>query len=141
MKKAIITTRTIITVLITIFILGFTQVTLSADTPTPVEKINALELMFVEKNNSGPLFHLKVNNTEAGEFYIKVKDADGHLLYSEKLKGVNISRKYQLALDGEQFYETFYLRFEITSMKRHETSVYNVTNKNRVINEIVVAKL
>ena len=142
MKKAIIKHRTITTALIAICMLGITQVTLSADITKPSEgNKGPLEFMFVEKTTKGPLFQLKVNNAQAGEFLVEVKDNEGYLLYSEILKGINLSRKYQINMDGEQFYESFYIRFEITSLKTHETFTYNASNKNSVVSNIVIAKL
>jgi hypothetical protein len=142
MKKAIIKTRTIITAFITIFILGFTQVAQSEEKVTPVEtKQTSVDFKFIAKLNRGPLFQLNMNNAEPGEFLIKVRDADGNLLYSENLKGVDISRKYQLAFESEELYQAFYVKFEITSIKTNKTLIFNATNRNRVVSDIIIAKL
>jgi hypothetical protein len=142
MKKAIIKTRTIISVLVTFLILGFSQAAQSAEKTLPGEKTaSTLDFKFVGKLGSGPLFQLNMNNAEADEFVINVKDADGNLLYSEKLKGVNVSRKYQFAIDREELYDAFYIKFEITSVKTNKTFIYNATNKSSVVSDIIVAKL
>lgn len=142
MKKAIIKTRTIITALITFFILGFTQVAQSEEKVTPVETDQtSVDFKFVAKLNKGPLFQLNMNNAEPGEFILKVRDADGNLLYTETLKGVNISRKYQLAVESEEMYEAFNVKFEITNIKTNKTLIFNATNRNRVVSDIIIAKL
>ncbi len=135
MKKAISKTRTITAGLIILSIMGFTQPAFSTE-----KNDNPVELKFMGKKNHGPVFQLNMNNTEAEEFLIKVRDGEGNLLYSEKLKGKNISRRYQVAIDPE-FYEEFNVRFEITSVKTHETLIYNVANSRRAVDNIIVDKL
>ena len=99
-----------------------------------------IELKAISNLNKKPMFELIVNNAEAGEFLVKVKDGNGDLLYSETLKGTNVSRKYQLDIN-EEVYNTFNVRFEIESVKTHEKYIYNVTRSTREIQEIIVAKL
>ena len=136
MKKAINNTRKIAAGLITIFLIGFTQAAMPAD-----KKENPAELRFIGKYNNGPLFLLKLNNTEAGEFVVCIKDGDGNQLYSERLNGKNITRKYKVAIDSKELYESFNVRFEVTNTKTKETFVYNVTNSIHVVDDIMVAKL
>jgi len=136
MKTVIKKTRMITMGLISIFIMGFTQVALSNDAHQ-----NPVELKAISNLNKQPVFELKVNNTEVGEFLIRVKDGNGDLLYSETLKGKNLFRKYQFDINEEELYDAFHVRFEITSVKTHETFIYNVTRNNRVVEDITVAKL
>ena len=44
-------------------------------------------------------------------------------------------------INEEALLEPFNVRFEITSVKSHETFIYNVTSSNREVREIIVAKL
>jgi len=141
MKKAISKTRTITAVLISIFMLGFTPVTRSGERNETVEKNQSANIKFMGKLANGPLFQVNMNNTEADEFLIRVKDADGNLLYSERLKGVNVSRNYQLAIDRDELYESFNVRFEITSLNTKQTFIYNASNKSRTVSDIIIAKL
>lgn len=141
MKRAISKTRTITAVLVSIFMLGFTPVTKSEEKNETVEKKQSASIKFMGKLTNGPLFQLNMNNTELDEFLVRVKDADGNLLYSENLKGVNVSRNYQLAIDRDELYETLNVRFEITSLKTKQTFIYNATNKSRTVSDIIVAKL
>ncbi|HMJ48343.1 MAG TPA: hypothetical protein VK498_13505 [Ferruginibacter sp.] len=136
MKKAINNTKKIATGLIIIFMMGFLQAAKPADI-----KENPVELRFIGKYSNGPLFLLNVNNKEAGEFVIRIKDGDGNILYTEKLNGKNISRKYKVAIDAAELYEAFNVRFEITSTTTNETFIYNVTNSSHVIDDIMVARL
>lgn len=135
MKKAINKARIITTALSIVFFLGCSQAAMSTS-----KDQSPVAFKFMGKQNAGPLFRLTMNNSEADEFLIKVKDADGILIYSEKLKGKNIDRKYQFAITDE-LYESFNVRFEITSTKTHETFVYKVSNSNHLVDDMIVAKL
>lgn len=136
MKRAIKKTSMITMIFITIFIMGFKNAAFSNDVrPNPVE------LKKTDNFNKQPVFELKVNNAEDEEYLIRVKDGNGDLLYSEKLKGKNLSRKYQIDVNLQELDEIFNLRFEITKIKTRETFTYNVTQKTRVVPEIVIAKL
>ena len=133
--KAIINAKSITAALIIILIMGFTGPAVSQDkSATPVE------LQYMGKYSSGPLFHLKLNNSDTGEFVIRVKDGDGNLLFSETLKGNNLTRNYGIDVSEDDLY-SFKAQFEVTNVKTKETSVYKVSNNNRVISDIIVAKL
>jgi hypothetical protein len=135
MKKAIKKASIITTGLLMMSLLGFTQPAISNE-----KNENLVELKFIGKHLNGPMFLLNVNNSEAGIFLIKVRDIEGNLLYSEKLKGEKIARRYQVAIDPA-LYDEFQVQFEITSTKTNETLTYNVVNSKRAIDNIVVARL
>ncbi len=114
----------------------------SSATALPVErKENPIEFKLLANIDKGPLFQLNINNSPADQYIINVKEADGNTLYSERLKGKNVSRKYQVALDSEDLPESFNVRFEIVNVKTHETLTYKVTRNNKVGNELLIAKL
>ena len=136
MKKAINNTRKIAAGLIILFMTGFTQAAVPAD-----KKENGSELRFLGKYSNGPLFLLNLNNAEEGEFIIRIKDGDGIELYSERITGKKIARKYKVAIESPELYESFNVRFEVTSIKTKETFVYNVTNSSHLVDEISVARL
>jgi hypothetical protein len=140
MKKAIIKRRTTITALITFLILGFTQLAWSGEI-TPAANQASVDFKFIAKLNNGPVFQLNMNNPETGEFLIKVRDADGNLLFSESIKGINISRKYQLAVESEELYEALNVKFEITSLKTNKTLIFNATHTNRTVSDIIIARM
>jgi hypothetical protein len=63
-------------------------------------------------------------------------------LYSEKIKGANLSRKYQLDIDPSELNSVgFVVRVEVTSAKTHKTEVYKMSSHTSVTTDIVVAKL
>jgi hypothetical protein len=135
--KTIRRTKMIAIGFITMFIVGFTQPSFSY-----YKTENPVEFKMIGNVNHAPLFQLKAANVEGNEYLLKVKDANGILLYSEVLKGKNISRKYQLDL-GESVTDedALNIRFEVVNLKSHETMVYNIVRNRRMVEDIVVAKL
>lgn len=136
MKTAITKTKMITMGLISIFIMGTTPAVFANNGHQ-----DPVELKAISDLNKQPLFQLKLNTAESGEFVVRVKDGNGDVLYSEVLKGKNVNRQYKFDINEEAVFEAFHVRFEITSVKSHETFIYNVTSSNREVREIIVAKL
>lgn len=136
MKKAITRTSMMTMVFISLFIMGFKNGAFSNDVHS-----NPIELKAIEKFNNQPVFELKLNNAEEADYLVRVKDSNGDVLYSEKLTGKNLSRKYRIDVNFEELNEVFNLRFEVTNVKTRQKSTYNVTQTNRVVPEIIIAGL
>jgi len=137
MKQAIKTTRMITMGLFTLCIMGLSQATFAG-----VKTGNPVELNYIGKIKNHPVFQLNLNNNEEEEYFISIEDENYNVLYSEKVKGVNLSRKYQLDIDEADLNDPgFGVRVEVTSAKTHRTEVYKISSKTSVISNIVVAKL
>lgn len=137
MKQTIKTTKMITMGLFTLCTMGLTNATFAG-----VKTENPAELKFIGKIKNQPVFQLNLNNNDADEYYINIKDADYNVLYSEKIKGENLSRKYQLAIDESELHAPgFGVRVEVTSAKTHKTLVYKISSQTSVTENIVVAKL
>src|SRR5579862_887526 len=93
MKQAIKTTRMITMGLFTLCTMGLSTATFAG-----VKSDNPMEFKFIGKLQDRPVFQLNLNNDEAEEYFIKVKDENHDVLYSEKVKAknANFSRKYAL---------------------------------------------
>ena len=102
-------------------------------TDPPVTEIKYLG--FVERN---PLFELKLNNPDTESYSINIRDASGTIIFSEKLSGKNISRKYRI--DTEDEIPEGGLRFEVKSLKTKKTDVYVAGMTENVTREIEVTK-
>lgn len=137
MKQTFKTTKMITMGLFTLCTMGLTNATF-AGTKTD----NPAELKYVGKTKNHPVFQLNLNNNTAEEYYINIKDANYNVLYSEKIKGENLSRKYQLDIDeSELSAPDFGVIIEVTSAKTHKTEVYKISSQTNVTENIVVAKL
>jgi hypothetical protein len=137
MKQAMKTTRVITLGLFTLCTMGLSQATFAGS-----KTDNPVELKFIGKFKNRPVFQLNLNNNETEQYFINIKDEYNTVLYSEKIKGENISRKYQLDIDDADLNSsTFGVRVEVTSAKTHKTQVYKISSHKSVTENIVVAKL
>lgn len=143
MKKAINSTRKITIVLITMFTLGLSPLTkgFSQAAYTSFKEESPAEFKFLNKVDSRPVFQLNMNNKEDDQFWVRVKDGDGKVLYSETLTGKNAWRQYLLDVSDDDFNDPeFKLRFEVKSLTTHRTFVYNVSRDTHVVSDISIAK-
>ena len=81
MKQAMKTTRMITMGLFTLCTMGLSQATFAGQ-----KNDDPIELKFIGKINNRPVFQLNLNNNEAEEYFIRIKDENYDLLYSEKGK-------------------------------------------------------
>lgn len=93
-------------------------------------------LGIIERN---PVFELKLNSIYADSYLINIRDASGTVIFSEKLSGKNISRKYRI--DTEDEIPEGGLRFEVKSLKTKKTDVYVAGMTESVTREVAVTKL
>ena len=97
-----------------------------------------VELKFVGNLQNQPVFQLDLNNEKSGEYFIIIKDANSEVIFSETLKGIQISRKYKF-LTEEVDVST--LQLEITNKKENTTTVYTVNRQLRTVQDVVINRL
>jgi len=111
---------------------------LTASATDEDKKPSTIELKMISNANEAPVFQLNLNNKEVEEFYVTIKDNFGNTLYSDKIKGSNISKKFKLNPDGMSD-ET--IRVEVRSKKTNKSEVYTIARSAKFIQETVVVKL
>jgi hypothetical protein len=138
MKQTMKTTRMITVGLITLGTMGLSQATFAG-----LKTDDPMEFKFIGKTSNNPVFQLNLNNNEAEEYFISIKDENRNLLYSEKVKAkeANFSRKYQLDLEDDIIASGFGVTVEVTSAKTHKTQVYKISKQTTVNENITVAEL
>jgi hypothetical protein len=139
MNQAMKTTRMITIGLFTFCAMGLSQATFAG-----VRTDDPIEFKFIGKIKNDPVFQLNLNNNEAEEYFIKIKDENDNVLYSAKVKAkdANYSRKYRLDIDEENLNaDRFAIRVEVTSSKTRITQVYKISSHTTVNDNIIVAKL
>jgi len=106
------------------------------------KKENPVEIKVDNKEKSQPVFLLKVNNKEAGEYIISIEDNIGNNIYSEKVNGVNLIRKYRFT-DADESLNTgdVDLVFTVTSVKTGKKQVYKISASGKFVQTYSVAKL
>ena len=97
-----------------------------------------IDLKFIGNNDNQPVFQLNVNNTEDEEYIVTFRDEQNNVLYAGKLKGINITKNFQLAnedaVDGT-------MSVEVRSKKSNKSEVYKINRTHSFTEEIVVNKL
>jgi hypothetical protein len=88
--------------------------------------------------NESPIFHVSFANEAEEEFLFTIKDVQGNLIYSDRIKGKNIQRKFKL-VNEEVPYDEF--NFEFTNLKTKTSVKYKVVAKTRIVNDTEVTKL
>jgi hypothetical protein len=136
MKKAMKNSRFVAIVLATVLSFGFVQATLANG--NKVITMDPVELKFIGNINEQPVFQLNLNNVNDEDFVITVRDASNTILYTEKVKGKEISRKYRFNTDEVDMSG---LSFQVTSRTTNKTAVYKVVNKTSFVQEISVKEV
>lgn len=98
-----------------------------------------IEFKYLGSQDSNPVFELIMNNTKDDNFMITIRDESGTVLYSEKLSGKNLSRKYRI--DTQEEITEGSLRFEVRSVNSRKTEIYSVGVSENTTREMAVDKI
>jgi hypothetical protein len=124
----------IFTIALLAFTLAFSTVTLANDEkPSPVT-----ELKFIGNLENQPVFQLNLNNTIEDEFTVTFRDEIGNILYVEKFKGANITKKFMLKVEelGDAA-----LNVVVRGKKNNTTEVYSINRSHSYVEETQVNKI
>ena len=96
------------------------------------------ELKYLGSVDNQPRFQLNLNNTESDEFVITIRNRDTEILYKERIKGANISRKYLLNTED---YSSEGVTFEVVSKKNKSRIAYTVNETTRTVLDVSITAL
>lgn len=116
--------------------LAFSTTTLANGEKNP--RSSSIELKFIGHYENQPVFLLNLNNTEEDEFSITFRDDYGNVLYSGKVKGSNISKKFML--NTEEIGDNV-LNVEVKAKKNDKSEVYQINRNRSYVDETVVNKV
>ena len=137
MKTKMNATKMIAIALLAVCTIGTSTNTFAAKNPN-----EPMELKYMGKTNNQPVFQLNLNNPQASEYFISIKDESGRVLYSEKVKGENVTRNYRIDVnESDMSSPDFGISVEVTTGKGHKTEVFHVKSTARVVENFEVAKL
>jgi hypothetical protein len=97
------------------------------------------ELKFVGKSDNLPTFRLLLSNSDVVEYQVTVKEANGEVLFSETLKGNNISRIYKLDAENPEWISG--TTFEITNKATNVTTVYKISTQTKTEERMEISQL
>jgi len=118
MKKVMNKNKAIIIAFAAVFSMALTIPLNAMDKNT----VPGVEIKYLGFQESNPVFELNISKAGTENFVITIRDASGTVLFSEKLTGKSISRKYRI--DTEDEIEKGGLRFEVKSVSNNKTEVY-----------------
>lgn len=135
MKKVVNTNKAIVIAIATLFSTAFTN-------PVNAAERNgepAVEIKYIGVLQKNPVFEINISKTEIENFIVTIRDRSGTVLFSEKLSGKTISRKYRI--DTEEEIEEGGLRFEVRSVKKNKTEVYIAGISESISKEMAINKI
>jgi len=136
MKKVMNKNKAIIVGLMAIVSTAFGNPVSAMDKKSDPPGVEIRYLGFVKKN---PVFEITTNNEQADNFFITIRDEAGTVLFSEKLSGKNLSRRYRI--DTEEEIADGGLRFEVRSVNSKKTAVYTAGISENITKEMAVIKI
>ena len=136
MKKVMSKNKAIIVGLMAIISTSFGNPVSAMDKKSDPPGVEIRYLGFVNKN---PVFEITTNNAETDNFFITIRDEAGTVLFSEKLSGKSLSRKYRI--DTEEEIGKGGLRFEVRSVNSKKTAVYIASISENITKEMAVTKV
>ena len=136
MKKVMNKKKAIIVGLMAIISTAFSNPVSAMDKKSDPPGVEIRYLGFVNKN---PVFEIFTNNVQADNFFITILDEAGMVLFSEKLSGKNLSRRYRI--DTEEEITEGGLRFEVRSVSSKKTEVYIAGVTENITREMAVTKI
>lgn len=98
-----------------------------------------VEIKYLGFRERNPVFEINISKPETENFVITIRDVSGTVLFSEKLSGKSISRKYRI--DTEEEIEKGGLRFEVKSVSNNKTEVYIAGVDENIKREMAVNKI
>lgn len=100
--------------------------------------IPGLEFRYIGTKENQPVFLLNLANGQDDEYIISFRDKAGHVLYSDRLRGNSISKRFLLNTEEIGSNE---LNVEIRSRKNNQVQVYKIGTTQSVVTETVVSKI
>jgi hypothetical protein len=96
------------------------------------------ELKFIGNMENQPVFELNLANNEEDEYTVIFRDEYGNILYSEKFKGIGLSKKF--LLKSEDLGDAA-LNVVVRSKKGNTTEVYAINRSHSYVEETQVSKV
>lgn len=93
------------------------------------------ELKYLGSRDDQPQFQLVLSNTESDEFVITIRNKTNEVIHKEKIKGVNLSRKYQLNLGDA---DATGITFEVVSKTTRSRVAYTVNATSRLVQDVSI---
>ena len=138
MKRVMKNYSTMAIALVVAFTLNSVAVLANDEVKNSDKNIPGLEFRYIGNKENQPVFMLNLVNAEEDEYTISFRDKNGNVLYSDRLKGSNITKRYLLNTDE---IGTSELNVEIKSKKNNQVQLYKIGTTQSLVTETVVNKI
>jgi len=98
-----------------------------------------VEIKYLGFQDRNPVFEILTKNLKADSFFITIRNEEGTILFSEKLSGKNLSRRYRI--DTEEEITEGGLRFEVRTVSTKKTEVYIAGVNENITREMAITKI
>jgi hypothetical protein len=136
MKKVMNRNKAIIISMMAFISTSFSNPVSAMDKKSDPPGVEIKYLGFQDKN---PVFEITITNVQADNYFITIRGESGTALYTEKISGKSISRKYRI--DTEEVIPANGLRFEIRTGSSNKTEVYVAGTNESITREMAVNKI
>lgn len=138
MKRVMKNYSTMAIALIVAFTLNSVAVLANDEVKKNDKNIPGLDFRYIGSKENQPVFLLNLVNAEEDEYTISFRDKNGNVLYSDRLKGTNIRKRFMLNTDEIGTNE---LSVEIRSKKNNQVQLYKIGTSQSLVTETVVNKI
>lgn len=138
MKRVMKNYSTMAIALIVALTLNTVSVLANDEVKNTNKNIPGVEFKYIGTKENQPVFLLNLVNAEDDEYIVSFRDKNGNVLYSDRLKGANISKRFVLNVDE---IGTSELNVEIKSRKNNQVQAYKIGTTQSIVTETVVNKV
>ena len=97
----------------------------------------AVSLKYIGVVQNQPMFQLDLNSVEETDFYVSIKDQNGQVFFSEKIRAKNFTRNFRL--DTESV-DASVLKVEVRDGHK-KPEVFTINRNTRYYEETSISKL
>jgi hypothetical protein len=102
------------------------------------EAASVIDLKFIGNLNSQPVFELNLQSATEDEYTVTFRDNYGNILYSERIKGTSITKKF--ILNTEELGDEP-LNVIVRAKKLNKTETYSINRNFSYIEQSVVSRV
>ena len=111
---------------------------LANDEVKNTKNIPGVDFRYIGSKENQPVFMLNLVNAGDDEYTISFRDKNGNVLYSDRIKGGNVTKRFMLNTDEIGNSE---LSVEIKSKKNNQVQLYKIGTTQSIITETTVNKI
>lgn len=117
--------------------LGFTSLLLIGATSAQ-SKLPEPTIKYIGSLDGQPVFGVQLDNVNNSVYHLTIKDDAGDILYSEKIKGKEFSKKFKFESADRQ---NIKLTFIVDGKEGSQSQEFQVNTSTKVLNDVVVTSL